>query len=132
MKQSWAGFSLAIFFLALLAGCQTIENENAASAEQMLAAAGFQMKLAETPEQLANLQQMTQRKLVPHTKDGQTLYVYADADYCKCVYVGNEKNNQEYQKMSFQKDLADEKETTALLNEDASMNWGFWGPWGPW
>jgi hypothetical protein len=105
-----------------LASCQALENEEAQDTEQMLAAAGFHMKEASTPEQLANLEAMTQRQLVIHDQDGQPRYVYADAEDCKCVYVGSEKNYDEYQRLSLREEIAEE-------NLDASMDWGMWGAW---
>jgi hypothetical protein len=105
-----------------LAACQAIENEEAQDTEQLLAAAGFHMKEATTPEQLANLQAMTQRQIVTHHQDGQLRYVYADAKDCKCVYVGNERNYDEYQKLLVKKEIAQE-------NLDASLDWDMWGPW---
>jgi hypothetical protein len=131
-KRQSSIFFLIVGSMIVLTGCQTIRDSNARSKEEALAAAGFQMKQALTPEQLANVQSMPQRKLVPHTKDGQILYVFADAKSCQCVYVGTEKNYQEYQKMVYQKELADEQETTAEMNNEAMFNWGAWGPWGPW
>lgn len=131
-KWKFSLFFLIVCGAVALAGCQTIRDSNARSKEEMLAAAGFQMKQALTPEQLANVQSMPQRKLVPHTKDGRVLYVYADAEACQCVYVGTEKNYQDYQKMVYQTELADEQETTAELNNETMFNWGAWGPWGPW
>jgi hypothetical protein len=109
----------------VLTGCQAIGNEEAQSTEQVLAAAGFHMKEATTPEQLANLKALTQRKLVIHDQNGQTRYVYADADGCKCVYVGSEKNYDEFQKLSIKQEIAQD-------NLDASMDWGMWGPWPVW
>jgi hypothetical protein len=108
-----------------LAGCQAIGNEEAQSTEQVLAAAGFHMKEATTPQQVANLKALTQRKLVIHDQDGQTRYVYADAHGCKCVYVGSEKNYDEFQKLSIKQEIAQD-------NLDASMDWGMWGPWPVW
>ena len=116
---------LASGLILALAGCQAIENEEAQDTEQLLAAAGFQMKEATTPAQLANLQAMTQRKVVSHEQNGQPRYVYADAQDCKCVYVGNEKNYDEFQKLSVKQEIAEE-------NMDASMDWGMWGPWPGW
>jgi hypothetical protein len=113
-----AGLGLAL----ALAGCQAIENEEAEDTEQLLAAAGFHMKEASTPEQLANLQAMTQRKVVLQEQDGETRYVYADAEDCKCVYVGDERNYDEYQRLSLREEIA-------LDNLDASMDWDMWGPW---
>jgi hypothetical protein len=106
----------------LLASCQAIENEQAQDTEQVLAAAGFHMKEATNPQQLANLQAMTQRKIVIHDQNGQPRYVYADAEGCKCVYVGGEKNYDEFQRLSVKQEIAQE-------NLDASMDWGMWGPW---
>jgi hypothetical protein len=105
-----------------LAACQAIENEEAQSTEQVLAAAGFHMKQATTRQQIANLEALTQRKMVIHDQDGQTRYVYADAEGCKCVYVGDEKNYDEFQKLSIKQEIAQD-------NLDASMDWGMWGPW---
>jgi hypothetical protein len=105
-----------------LAACQAIENEEAQDTEQLLAAAGFHMKEAATPDQLANLQAMTQRQIVIHHQDGRLRYVYADAEDCKCVYVGNERNYDRYQRLSLKEEIAEE-------NMDASLDWDMWGPW---
>jgi hypothetical protein len=109
----------------VVASCQAIEKEEAQSTEQVLAAAGFHMKQATTPQQLANLQAMTQRKIVIQDQNGETRYVYADAEGCKCVYVGSETTYDEYQKLSIKQEIAQD-------NLDASMDWGMWGPWPVW
>ena len=117
-----------ILSAALVLGCtgQTIRTE------RLLAAAGFQMRLANTPEREAHLKTMTQHQLVPHEENGAMRFVYADADYCKCVYVGTEAAYQRYQKYAMRQERADTQLEAAQMNEDASMNWGMWGPWGPW
>ena len=71
-------------------GCAAIRTHQTAETEQVLAAAGFQVKPADTPEKLAHLQTLTPRKVVRYTRDGQLQYAYADPDTCKCVYVGDE------------------------------------------
>ena len=71
-------------------------------------------------------------KLIPHEENGSLRFVYADADYCKCVYVGTEAAYQRYQKYAMRQDRANAQLEAAQMNEDASMNWGMWGPWGPW
>ena len=64
----------------------------------MLAASGFQMKLADTNEKMPHLKTLPQRKLVPHQK-GDEVY-YADAMYCKCIYAGPYKAYERYQQMA--------------------------------
>ncbi len=108
-----------------------MEADRAKSTEQLLAASGFQVKLADTPDKLAHIQTLTQHQLVPHQKDGEVYYVYADATTCRCVYWGNEASYQRYQQLAVQREIADEQRMTAQMNENAAMNWGMWGP-GPW
>lgn len=121
-----AGIALA------LSACAAIQNQQAIEMERLLAASGFQMRLADTPEKLAHLKTLTQRRLVPHRHQGNLYYVYADATSCQCIYIGNEKAYQRYQNLALQKQIADERRMAAEMNEDAAMNWGLWGPWGPW
>ena len=122
-----------IGFTVALASCAAIQNADAIDTERLLSASGFQMRFADTPKKLDHVKSMTQRKLVPHKRDNKTYYVYADATSCKCLYVGNEKAYQSYQKLLIQKNIAANRRMLAeITNEDASMNWGLWGPWGPW
>lgn len=118
-----AGFALTI------ASCQAIEKEEAQSTEQLLAAAGFQIKQADTQQRMAHLETLTQRKLVPHDQNGQLRYVYADAEGCKCLYVGDEKEYDEYQKLAEQQRIADEEQEMATMSVGGPMDWEMWGPW---
>jgi len=108
--------------LLVLTGCAMIEKSDATDTEKLLAASGFKMKLADTPEKLANITAMTQRKVVPHSKNGAVYYAYADAEFCKCIYLGSELNYQEYERIAIEKNIA-------RMNEDAALNWGAWGGW---
>ena len=125
---------VALVLLALLVfSCAAMRQSAALDKERILAAAGFQMKLANTAERQDHLENFVpQRKITPHTIDGQLRFVYADAEYCKCVYVGSEAANQRYQKLVLQKEISDQQVEAANANEAASMNWGAWGGWGPW
>ena len=107
----------------LLTGCAAIEKSNAMDTERLLAASGFKMKLANTPEKLANITAMTQRTVVPHDKNGTVYYAYADAEFCKCIYLGTEQNYQQYEKIAVERNIAQ-------MNENAAVNWNAWGVWG--
>ena len=114
--------------VALLAGCTAIEKQDARKTESVLAAAGFQMKPADTPDRVAHLQLLRPFKMVPHDRNGTLLYVYADPKACKCIWVGDQAAYQRYQQLAIQQQLAQEQLMTAQMNEDAAMNWGLWGP----
>lgn len=51
---------------------------------------GFVMRPANTPAQLERLRLLPPRTFVTRTKDGSRYFLYADPDYCKCVFLGNE------------------------------------------
>lgn len=117
---------------APLVACASLE-ERVQDTEQLLAAAGFKINYAQTPEQMANLKAMTQQKLVAHPKDDKVMYVYADATFCQCIYVGDADAYARFQKLAVEKEIADEERQAAETNLDAAMNWGMWGPglWWP-
>jgi hypothetical protein len=121
-------FGAAVAAIAI-SGCASIANQTAMDTERRLSAAGFQMKLADTPAKMARLKTMTERKVVATTMDGETAFVYADAVSCKCVYVGSEKNYQEYQRLSIQQNIVNEQRLTAETSEANEMNWNAWGAW---
>jgi membrane-bound lytic murein transglycosylase len=122
----WLNCILAVAILfAALAGCASVKKSNATDTENLLAASGFRMKQADTPEKLEHLKTLTQRKVVPQDRNGTTYYIYADAEFCKCLYAGNEEAYQKFRNLS-------EKQNIAEMNENAAMDWGMWGPWPGW
>lgn len=123
---------LICFFMVSAVGCASLQNQEAIQTERMLAAAGFQMKFADTPEKMAHLQTLPQRQLSPHERDGAVYYVYADATSCQCVYVGTEQAYDRYQELVIKSQIAQNQLSAAEMNQTAAMNWGMWGPWGPW
>lgn len=126
------GIVCGLLLSTLLYGCAAIERSETLDTERVLSAAGFHMKFADSADQQTNVGAMTQRTLVPHERDGEVYYVYADSKFCQCVYVGDESAYERYQRLALRKRLAEDRLQAAQMNEDAAMNWGAWGAWGPW
>jgi hypothetical protein len=116
---------VAVAIAGTLVGCT---SQRANGLEQQLTAAGFQVWYADTPQKLANLEALSQRRLVAHPYAGGIRYVYADADGCKCVYAGNQLAYDEYQRMAAGDKVAGPGVMAAEMNKDAAMDWGVWGP----
>ena len=125
-SKSLAGAALAAVFA--LSGCASL---NVQDREAMLAAAQFTRKQADTPAKLAQIKAMPQHVFLYKQRKGARYYVYADADGCGCLYVGNETAYQQYQQIRLQKNIADEQLAAAEMQQEAAMDWGMWGPWGP-
>jgi len=124
--RSVRNVALAVLALSVAAGCAAIQRSDAMDTERSLAAAGFQMKFAKTPAQIAKAESLPQRTLTPVPgPDGTNRFVWADSKYCACVYVGTEAAYDRYQKIAVKQQIAENMEA-------ASMNWGAWGGWGPW
>ncbi len=123
---------ILLLLIALMTSCAAMEKQKSMDTERLLAASGFKMKLATTPEKKAALKGLPQRKLVPQVHEGKNYFYYADAEYCQCLYVGSEKSYQKFQALAEQRQLAQDYRWAAQANMDASMNFGMWGPWGPW
>lgn len=127
-------FLLPVIGLAVLcSGCAYMQRQKAQQVEPMLSAAGFKVKLADTPEKLAKLQAVPQRKLKPLQRDGKLYYAYVDADGCRCTYLGDQAAYQSYQILRQQQQNAREDTAAANVNEDAAIvgDDSLWESWGP-
>ncbi len=122
-----AAFLLGLGFIT---ACQT-RQEAIQHHEDNLAAAGFIIKPANTPERQAMLQRLPAHKFVQRVKGDDVHFVYADPTGCNCLYVGNQQAYDQYKRDRQQKHLADEQQLNADEYADSAWDWGSWGPWGP-
>lgn len=112
-------------------GCaHSREMRRSAEIRQLLSAAGFTTKLADTPEKMEKLRAMEQRQILAHSLDGGVYYTYADAEGCGCLMAGDEKAYQEFNRLAVERQIAKDYRLAAEARE-RSMDWAFWGPW-PW
>lgn len=128
MAERWTTQLASVTLAAVVAltGCATMRQSQARDTEQLLAAGGFKMQLADTAEQQQHLAAMPPYQLVSRTKDGTVEYSYADPKTCKCVYVGGPKEYSAYQRLATERQIAQERLWAA---EDAQLGWGAWTPW---
>lgn len=117
---------------AILAACLTVSacatpQQRAENRENLLAAAGFTVQPANTPERIASLRSLPPNKVVQHVRGDTVRYLYADPLVCACLYVGDQAAYGRYRQEVFQRRLADEQATTAEMNHTAWDD-GLWGP----
>lgn len=93
--------------------------------ENMLAAAGFTVVPANTPQRQASLAALPPHKFVHQVRHNVVVFTYADPTICECLYVGNQAAYDRYRQEVFAKNLANEQQITAQIYE---MDWGPWGP----
>ena len=129
--NSFAGFIAVVMLGAVaLAACQT-ESQRVAQREDNLAAAGFIVKPANTPERQQMLNRLPPHTFVRRVNGDVVHYVFADPLVCGCLYVGTQQAYNAYKLHEQQQNLANEQAMTAQTYADPAWRWEAWGPWGP-
>jgi hypothetical protein len=78
-------------FMAL-AGCAGAPVNKTLQAEEALAAAGFQLKMADTAAKVERISRIPQKKVVWAKIKDREVYFWADAAGCRCYYTGTPHN----------------------------------------
>ena len=132
------GIPYLILIVTFLIGCAVIQQPHAYQTETTLAESGFRQKLANTPVKLDKLKKLPQRKLILREHRGTNYYVFANA-HQKCLFIGNEKAYQNYQKTEIQKQIANNNlSANSKYNAAASagrveaFDWAIGDMWVPW
>jgi hypothetical protein len=124
-------FSATIIMMLIFAleGCSTTKGLQVLETEHFLIAAGFQMRLADTPEKREHLKTLTQKKLITYKRDEKLYYVYVDLTSCKCLYEGTEEDYLRYKDLLHRKKQMN-KEQRILDSQYRLVRGRIYGP-GP-
>lgn len=128
-RAQTAALIVALLGAGGLLGCVST-SQMVSQKEDNLLASGFIEKPANTPERQAMINKLPAHTFVKRVHGDTVHYVYADPLVCDCLYVGTQQAYGQYQRYLQQKNLADERETTAQMYTNPTWNWGAWGPWG--
>jgi hypothetical protein len=109
--------------VASTAGCSTTANK-----ENMLSAAGFKTVPANTPQRQAQLNSLPTDEVTPVQRNGITYYTFPDPKR-NVLYVGQEPQYQEYQRLRLQNEMAQDELSAPELNQDPFWGGG-WDLWG--
>jgi hypothetical protein len=110
--------SISLFVAAVtlvFVGCTIAPKATTAQMEDMLVAAGFEIKAADTPEKIEKLKALPQGKFIRQEVDGKLHYLYVDASHCQCLFKGTEKEYLAYKqlarerKMEYKEDLYEQQ-----------------------
>jgi len=122
MKQKII-MTISVGMLALsIIACASTRDSKRVVTEKMLQNAGFKKGSANTPQELARLKKLPQRKIIPHEDGGKTYYIYVDLKNCNCAYVGDEEAYQKYQERALQKRLAEEDRRNEVRDRQRMMD----------
>jgi hypothetical protein len=114
----------------LLTSCAVFNEMEAPPTEQLLVAAGFQVRPVTTPQQKAIASYVTPFKVHMRTKGNRAYYIYSDPKR-GIVYVGGPKQYQKYQQLNVQQGIAEDQMAAAaemqMMDLDEESLWSpFW------
>jgi hypothetical protein len=121
----------AVFTALAMIALSACKTQAIATREDNLAAAGFSVKPANTPELKAMLNRLPPNRFVIRQNGSVVHYVYADPLVCGCLYVGTQQQYDQYVRDRQTQDQINQEQMTAQMYQDTNWNWGPWGPWAP-
>ena len=98
--------TLVALAILLLVGCASPERRprvERADMQSMLSEAGFTRTDADLALQLEAIRALPQGIVFPQVEGGENYYTYADAEGCKCVYVGTETDFFRFEQLVFRR-----------------------------
>jgi hypothetical protein len=127
-RQRTVRHTLLLLLPALvLSACET-RQERVAKREDYLAAAGFVLQPANTPERQGMINRLPANRFVRKDRGQDVTYVYADPLVCGCLYVGSQAAYDRYRANMLQQRIANEQAVAAQLSYNDGWDWGGWGP----
>ena len=123
---------LAIAVLVGLAACETLPQTPVYTARfgDNLVAAGFAVKVATTPAQVAMLARLPQHRFVARFKGDVVRSAFADSTLCGCLYLGDQNALERFRANRIAQQIYDQQQLAAVAFNDALWDWGAWGSWG--
>jgi hypothetical protein len=110
---------LLLFTSLYLTGCVSWYKGNTATAEELLAAAGFHPYYPQDAREETNLKTIPQQQLLRVHGAVKPTYLWADDDECDCIFVGGETQYNQLKQLTLSKHQADE----ALRAAEYRENW---------
>ena len=115
---------------ALLTGCAAIKKAERKSTEQQLAAAGFKVVPANTPQRQTALTQLKPYTISRQIRGDEVFYVYPDPDG-DFAYIGDQDAYSAYRQLVVQQQTSDQNLMAAqMMDMPGPGVWPGWGYWG--
>lgn len=111
----------------LLTACETADDNRAATTEVLLAAAGFDIKKADTAEQQSAQEALKQRWIVRDRRDGETVYIDANASSCGCLCIGSGAHYERYRALAETSQAKGVEKLDAVdADQSSEPHWSLW------
>ena len=114
MKMTPLVFVAPLVFWA----CTIVPTATTDQVEEMLVAADFKYKTADTHQQMERMQALPQRQFIRHQAGGDVYYLYADVAECKCVWRGDTAAYSRFKKLARERKVEYKNDLYESQHED--------------
>ena len=132
-NRSLMQVTVLIILSMLISGCafqQTRVGLRPSDMERMLSASGFVRNPADSPEKMAEVDSLPQRKVFPQPEGDEIYYVYADSTYCRCLYVGDGLAFARFEELIREENYSRGQCIDDRLRQRSEQAWQAWGSLG--
>jgi hypothetical protein len=112
--------SLGVIAAALACGAPAAAQQ-LQEIDMRLRSAGFKIRPAATAQEIDLLRRAPPRVMLSRTEQGRRYYVFADPDFCKCVYAGDEHALRTYRETSMSPNPPPPATETPIRELDAAL-----------
>ncbi len=121
LSNPFVALMCAFAMIALGIGCASGPSARPSpKTESLLLIAGFKMVVASTDAQLKQIPTLPAGQVTVITQTGKNYFVYPDLANNR-VYVGTQKEYQEYRKLRLRNDLPDVDPQASYFKQDSAM-----------
>jgi hypothetical protein len=106
----------------VLSAC--VDRQVALDRENLLTAAGFTSRPADTPARRAELRTLPANRFVRQVRGDRVIYLYADPLVCSCLYVGDQAAFDRFRQDARRRAIVAEERLVAQPGDTLD----FWGP----
>jgi hypothetical protein len=125
MTTTKSMLNILAVFAVFAAGCSTTRHTASGNTENMLSASGFKAMPATTPQREEHLRSLPTDTLTVANLNGHNYFLFPDPAE-NVLFVGQQTQFQQYQKMRLDNQMALAQVNTIPVNDD----WTLWGAWG--
>ena len=124
LARAW--LLMLVMVVTLLSACVS-PQERVQAREDLLAAAGFTVRPANTPARQATLRALPANRFVQRARGDRVVYLYADPLVCNCLYIGDQAAYGRYRQEVLQRQIASDRLLAAEMYSDPGWSWDPWG-----
>lgn len=124
--------ALVLCLALTLSACAGRNSQEATQqTDYLLISSGFTAIQANTTQRVEHLRSLPQHHILHLVRNGKDYYLWADAEDCQCLWVGDWNQYQRFKKLGWEMYNQGGQNRLDLMDgwDTGHVDWDMWGPW---